>query len=168
MKIIFTLIYFFFITIGVTAQHIKKYESKKGSPICSISRVSWLQGHWVGEAFGGPIEEFWSPPSGGSMMFAFKSTTVDGKVRFYEFGYIAEEEGSLVLRFKHYTAGLVGWEEKDKFMEYKLVEVTEDALYFDEFTFKRIADDKMVVFVVLNNNGKVQETSFEYTKSNAL
>ena len=42
------------------------------SPRATLKDVSWIQGHWKGEAFGGITEEIWSPPLGDSMMFSFK------------------------------------------------------------------------------------------------
>ncbi len=42
------------------------------SPEATLEDVSWIAGHWKGEAFGGIAEEIWSPPLGDSMMFVFK------------------------------------------------------------------------------------------------
>ena len=60
------------------------------SPKGSINEVAWIAGHWQGKAFGGIVEETWSPPLGGSMMCVFK-LVVESEVRFYEIVTISEE-----------------------------------------------------------------------------
>ena len=64
------------------------------SPEAKLDDVSWIQGHWKGEAFGGITEEIWSPPLGDSMMFSFKLVT-DNKVVFYELGGIRQIDNIL-------------------------------------------------------------------------
>ena len=147
------------------AQNTLSYDSKAGSPEANLKDMIWLSGHWQGEAFGGPIEEIWSPPRGESMMFSFKSMRQDGTVRFYEFGTISEEKGSLILKFKHFNADMTGWEEKDKFMEYRLVKITDDAAYFDDFTFKKRSDEEIAIYVIIETkDGTSEEMPFYYKK----
>ena len=71
-------------------------KDKQESPAADLSAVKWLSGHWRGQAFGGLIEEVWSPPVGGSMMGAFK-LVVDSKVQFYEIETISEENETLIF-----------------------------------------------------------------------
>ncbi len=149
---------------NASCQHVRKLDSQTPAR-ASLEQVRWISGHWQGEAFGGPVEEIWSEPLGNSMMFCFKSVNENGEVVFYEFGTLTEEDGTLYLRFKHFTSGLEGWEEKNEHMEYQLVEVTENEIFFDEFTFRRISENQMIVYVVLENNkGEQKETAFEYTR----
>ena len=37
------------------------------TPAVTIDDAAWLAGRWVGEGFGGQMEETWSPPVGWSM-----------------------------------------------------------------------------------------------------
>jgi hypothetical protein len=52
------------------------------SPKATLNDVSWISGHWKGEAFGGLTEEIWAPPFGNSMMGSFKLVE-NGIVSFY-------------------------------------------------------------------------------------
>ncbi len=149
--------------IDVQAQNTIKYDSVKGSPKASISDVNWLTGHWRGEAFGGQIDEVWSPPVSKSMMFAFQAEK-DGEVTFYEFGTITEEKNTLILRLKHFHPDLKGWEEKDDRLEWKLVRVEDSRVYFNNFTFERIGTEKLNVYVLFKNGEKVFEQKFSYSK----
>lgn len=132
-------------------------------PRADLSSIRWIEGHWRGEAFGGLTEEIWTPPLGGSMMCAFK-LVVNGKVKFYELVTITEEAGSLVLRLKHFHSTLKGWEEKDKTIDFWLVKVTDNKVYFDEFTFERIGENKMNIYIVIQSGGKSEEVKFSYER----
>lgn len=130
-------------------------------PKASLSEVAWIQGHWRGEAFGGITEEIWSPPLGDSMMGSFKLVT-NGKTTFYEICQITSEEGSLILRLKHFNNDLTGWEEKNEREEFRLVKIEKDAAYFDGFTVKRISDNEIRMYVVISDDGSNNEVEFKY------
>lgn len=138
-------------------------EEGQESPQASLDDIDWLAGYWKGEAFGGITEEIWSKPLGGSMMGSFK-LVVDEQVSFYELMTITEFENSLLLRIKHFDWELVGWEEKDKSVEFRLVEVTPDAIYFDGLSMKKINENEIKVYVVIENEGKQNEIEFHYYK----
>lgn len=139
-------------------------DEKAGSPKASLSDIEWIQGHWQGEAFGGITEEIWTPPLGNSMMCAFK-LVVNNQVKFYEITTITEEEGSLMLRLKHFHGDLKGWEEKDVTQDFRLVKVTKNKVYFEGFTFERISKNEINMYVMISNNdGKQEETKFSYRR----
>ncbi len=140
------------------------FDEKSGSPKASLSDIEWIQGHWQGEAFGGITEEIWTPPLGNSMMCAFK-LVVNNQVKFYEITTITEEEGSLMLRLKHFHGDLKGWEEKDVTQDFRLVKVTKNKVYFEGFTFERISKNEINMYVMISNNdGKQEETKFSYRR----
>jgi hypothetical protein len=79
----------------------------------------------------------------------------EGKTRFAQILQLAEVDGSLVLRVKHFSVDFVGWEEKDKSVDFKLNEVRAigvraegvraegvrvDELRFDGLTLRRTAE----------------------------
>jgi hypothetical protein len=134
-----------------------------GSPKADLSNIEWIEGHWRGEAFGGITEEVWTPALGKSMMCTFK-LVVNGEVNFYELVTISEEHGSLIMRLKHFHSNLSGWEEKDKTVDFKLVKVTKNKVYFDRCTFEKISDNEMNVYVVIQNGEQETETKFNYKK----
>ena len=131
------------------------------SPQADLSAIPWLAGHWRGEAFGGIAEEIWSPALGGSMMGAFK-LVVDGAVVFYELETVSEVDGTLILRLKHFNPDVTGWEEKEETVDFRLVKVTENKVYFEGFTLERISDTEINMYVVIEDGGKQTETKFNY------
>lgn len=135
----------------------------KTSPASKLDAVEWLAGHWQGEAFGGVTEELWAPPLGNSMMGSFK-LMVDEQVSFYEIMTISEEEGSLILRLKHFHGDLKGWEEKDETHDFKLVKVTLNKVFFEGFTLEKISKDEINIYVVIEDAGKQQEMKFPYQR----
>lgn len=163
MKLLFTITSIIFICSASYSQNTLSYYDTVGSPKATLEVVKWIEGHWRGEAFGGITEEIWSPPLGGSMMCAFK-LVVNGKVRFYELCAISEENESIILRLKHFHPDLKGWEKQEETRDFRLVKVTENAVYFDGFTFKRKTKDEIVLYVVIKNEGKVEEVEFNYKR----
>ena len=139
------------------------YDSIVGSPKATIEDVSWIAGHWQGQAFGGTVEEIWAPPLGGSMMGAFK-LVADGQVQFYELETISEENETLILRLKHFAPDLKGWEEKDKTIDFKLVGLTKTRAFFDGFTIEKISEDELNMYVIIDYEGKKEEMKFAYRR----
>jgi hypothetical protein len=140
------------------------YDSSVGSPKATLEDVTWISGYWKGEAFNGEVEEIWSSPSGNSMVASFK-LVVDNKVKFYEIETITEKEGSLILQLKHFHSDLKGWEEKDVTVDFPLVKVTENRVYFDGMTFEKVSDNEMNVYVRIKQSGNgSEEMKFNYHK----
>lgn len=139
------------------------FQEQQTSPPANLNAVSWLAGHWRGEAFGGLTEEVWSPPLGGSMMGAFK-LVVNNQVSFYELETIIEENDSLIFRLKHFAANLKGWEEKDQTVDFKLVKVTDNKVFFNGLTLEKISDDEINIYVAIEQNGNITEEKFNYQR----
>ena len=136
-------------------------------PSAELSSAAWLAGHWLGEGLGGVAEEIWSPPRAGSMMGAFRIVKGDA-VSFYELMTLVEEEGSLVLRLRHFNPDLTGWEEKGETVDFPLVSVEDGLLRFDGLTILRRGDDAMTVYVALgSDDGGTREAAFEYERQRA-
>lgn len=128
------------------------------SPEATLQQVAWIRGHWRGEALGGIAEEWWSPPLGNAMMCTFR-LVVDGQVRFYEIVTIMEKEQSLLMRLKHFDGELHGWEERDETVDFPLVKISRDRVYFSGLTFERAGPDSLTVYV--DTDGQ-QELTFRY------
>lgn len=154
---------FLFVLFSCKGQNTLSFEEGAVSPKADLSQVSWIAGHWKGEAFGGIVEEIWSPPLGGSMMFSFKHI-LDGKVNFYELGHIQEIAGSLIYQLKHFGGDLKGWEEKEEVVSAKLVQLAKNRVYFDDFTFEKISDNEINIYVVLENGEQSEELKFNYKR----
>lgn len=138
-------------------------DDSKGSPPATLEALTWIEGHWRGEAFGGIVEEIWSPALGGSMMGSFKLVN-EGKVNFYELETIVEENKTLILRLKHFHANLAGWEEKDETVDFRLVKVTNNKVFFEGFTFEKVDDNHINLYVVVGGKEKESEVTFAYTR----
>lgn len=151
-------------TIGSSGQNMTMtLVENADSPAATLDQVSWIQGHYIGQAFGGKTEEIWSPPSGDSMMFVFK-LTVDNKTVFYEVGGIRQIDDTLLMQLKHFGNDFKGWEEKDDTVDFKLVKIENDKVYFDGMTFEKVSDSEINVYVVLSENGKEEEVKFNYKR----
>ncbi|MEO1030973.1 MAG: DUF6265 family protein [Bacteroidota bacterium] len=163
MKTYFTIV-LGLLTLVSQAQNTLKFDSEKGSPPATLEDISWISGYWKGQGLGGITDEFWSPPVGNSMMCTFK-LVINNKVKFYELVTMVEEEGTLIKRLRHFTPKLVGWEEKDKPLEFKLVRIEDNRVYFDGFTYEKVNDNQMNIYVVLGDGkGSNKEMKFVYTK----
>ena len=160
----------FMILLGTTIMNAQEsfpntmhLDSLSGSPDATLADISWIEGHWRGRAFGGIVEDLWSPPLGNSMMCAFK-LVVDDKVKFYELLTISEENETLMLRLKHFHGDLKGWEEKDETVDFPLVKVTDNKVFFDGFTFERISANRINIYVIIQNKEGKQEMKFSYER----
>lgn len=121
-------------------------DSQAAAPKASLSDLAWIRGHWRGKALGGEFEETWNPPLGDSIMGMFKHVK-DGKVNFYEILTIVPDGDSLTLRLKHFHGNLVGWEEKDKSVEFPLKSISADEARFDGLVFSRLGPNRMDISV---------------------
>jgi hypothetical protein len=162
-SILANFIFLLIIQLGFSQGQTIKFLENNTSPPASLEEVSWIQGYWKGEAFGGITEEFWSPPLGDSMMFSFK-LVVDNKVVFYELGGIRQVDKTLLLQLKHFGNDFKGWEEKDETVDFKLVKIEKNKAYFDQFTFEKISENEMNLYVVISENGLEEEVKFNYKK----
>lgn len=76
----------------------------------SLEDVSFLSGHWIGEAFGGIVEEIWSEPSANAMMGMFRIQKNNSDILF-EFLLIEKTDTGVQLRFKHIKPNYIEMEE---------------------------------------------------------
>lgn len=145
-------------------EHTYKRSPGTSSPPATIGAMAWLAGHWQGEALGGLSEEIWSPARAGSMMGMYRLLK-DGKPAFYELLTIVEEQGSLVLRLKHFNPDLTGWEEKQKTVDFPLVAVGEGAVHFEGMSFHMRGSSGVTIYLAMHGkDGSVHEGVFEYSR----
>ncbi len=145
-------------------EHTLRLRSGVKSPSASITDVEWLAGHWKGEAFGGVSEEIWSAPGGGVMMGMYRLVR-DGKPVFYELMMLAEENGSLVLRLKHFNSDLTGWEEKEKTVDFPFVAKADGVMHFEGMTYRPEGHNAVTVFLAIRQkDGSVREEKFYYER----
>jgi hypothetical protein len=131
----------------------------------SIDDFAWLHGYWVGEGLGGQCEEMWGAPLGGAMLGTFRMLE-DGQLVFSEFFVLAEKEGQISMKLKHFNPDFDGWEKKDKYVEFKFIKAEDKAAYFDGLTYKLTEDGTLKVYVSMKQkDGTLDEGQFTFTKA---
>lgn len=149
----------------VGAQETRVRQDGFESPPATLEQMDWLVGRWAGTGIGGaPAMESWLPPAGGTMVGTFVQQTADGEIQFTEHLYLMEEEGSLVLRLKHFNADLTGWEDKEGMVSFRLLAMEPCAAFFHGLTL-RCADREqpgsgLVAAVRMQSGG---ELSFRFS-----
>jgi len=138
-------------------------DTSEGSK--SLDDLSWLVGRWVGKGFGGVCEEVWQPSSGGSMIGTFR-LIVDGKAQFYELMTVTMELGKPTMKLKHFNADLTGWEEKDKFVTFEFVSMSDSGILFEGLTYSLTPDGGLRVTVMVGSgDGETNEQLIEYHRA---
>ncbi len=132
-------------------------------PAAKVADAAWLVGSWTGTGLGGEVDEVWLPPRDGAMHGVFRLQK-DGKLSFSEFMTIAEIDGSLILRIKHFTPAFVGWEEKDRSIDFRFISAGRDELRFDGLTFRRSADG-LQIWLAFTRGGNTREEHFVFKRS---
>jgi hypothetical protein len=140
-----------------------RLEDGVASPPAKISDLAWLAGYWQGSGFGGACEEVWGKPNIDRMFGYFSFANDKGHV-FSEAMMMVEEGGSVVLKLKHFRPDFVGWEEKDKFVTFRLVKLGEREAFFSGLTFRRTADDRLLIYLKLTDDGKTREEAFTFSR----
>lgn len=124
-------------SVPLAAHETRVGEEGFDSPPATLAEVDWLVGQWQGTGIGGaPATESWLPPTGTTMVGTFIQQTDDGAIQFTEHMYLMEEEGSLVLRLKHFNADLTGWEDKEGMVTFRLLAMEPCAAYFHTLTLR--------------------------------
>ncbi len=150
------------ITAGIIIQQSQASPSNEGDNIFDIENYAWLAGHWTGDGFGGTSEEVWTKPKNGVIMGMYRHHDKDGKLVFYEF-ITLDKTG---MKLKHFNADLTGWETKDKFMTFEMVEAQPNKLILDGLVYEKKSDSEMEVTLKYNPTGKKVETEiFNFKKT---
>lgn len=122
----------------------------------NIDDYTWLAGHWVGDGFGGVSEEVWALPADGTMMGMYRHIK-DEKLVFYEF-LLLDKDG---LRLKHFHPDLKGWETKDEFVSFPMVEYSPNKLVLKGLIFEKKSDTEMEIRLRLRRGEKVETEVFQ-------
>lgn len=140
-----------------------RLEEGASSPPAKIADLAWLSGYWQGEGFGGACEEVWGKPNIDRMHGYFSFANDKGHV-FSEAMLLVEEGGSVVLKLKHFRPDFVGWEEKDKFVSFRLVKLGANEAFFSGLTFRRSGDKLAIYLKLAEDDGKTREEAFTFSR----
>lgn len=153
--------------VPAAAQETRTAPADQPSPPATIGQMGWLVGQWTGEGIGGnPAMESWLAPVGGTMVGTFVQADEDGEIQFTEHLYLMEEEGTVVLRLKHFNGDLTGWEERDEMLTFRLVEMGDCAAWFRGLTLRCDGEDGLLAAVRMGrSDGSTDELVFRFTRT---
>ena len=98
-------------------------------------------------------------------MVGFFKLFNDKGVVFYELLLLKEEEGSLSLKVKHFSENFHAWEDKEDYIDFKLVKIEPDAIHFSGLSFYRDGPDKINGYIVMKGkDGAVREEPLTYQR----
>ena len=136
----------------------------------SVADLSWIAGQWQGKKGADQLDEHWSAPGGGTMMGAFRWIK-NGKILVYEFLVIEDSTTGPVLTFRHFNAGLIAWEEKDKPLRCPLAGGGPGEAAFaceggsTRLTFRRTGENGLNVLLERQEGGQARTDEFVYTRA---
>jgi hypothetical protein len=172
MKLLLMGLLAFVVYPGVVRTQVKHTENTlklaegQTSEAATIADMAWLAGSWDGTGLDGQSSEIWSKPGGGMMVGAYRLVK-DGKPIFFEAMFLLEQDGTLVLRLKHFHANLVGWEEKDKTVDFKFVKKDGKRVYFSGLTFENVGGKELNIYLALRQkDGTINEELFKMKRNN--
>ena len=68
------------------------------------------------------------------------------------------------MQLKHFHGDLKGWEKKDETVDFKLVKLEKDMVFFEGLTMERVNENQIRVYVLVDAEGKSEEVLFEYRR----
>lgn len=136
-----------------------------GLPDDCLEQLSWLEGRWRGEAFGGICEEVWGPVFGETRIGTFRLVT-EGRVDFYEFFFFGRVDGVWTKRLRHFNPDMTGWEDKDEWADFQPLECGEDRVVFEGLRYEKIAEDTVrVVLAMGSDDGTTHDVELIYVRA---
>jgi len=150
--------------VSVT-QHTLRLAPGQLSPPATIADVAFLAGHWTGDGLGGRFEEVWTPPKQGVMVGMYRGLTMDGAPTFNELLVLREEQGSLIVRLKHFDPDMTGWEDKAQVVTMPFLGTRDGLVHFDRMSFQVTGPDTLTCYLAESaKDGTVREVEFHYTR----
>jgi hypothetical protein len=91
------------------------------APSLQVADLAWLEGRWVGAMGDAAIEEHWSAPEGNVILGMFRLTRpleeggdpAAPRLGFSELWHVEPGPAGPRLLLRHFSPGLVGWEDED-------------------------------------------------------
>ena len=145
---------------AVSAQETRTAPKDQPSPPATLADINWLIGQWSGTGIGGaPAHESWLPPTGSTMVGTFIQEDGESGIQFTEHMYLMEEDGSLVMRLKHFNADLTAWEDREGMVTFRLIALEPCAAYFRSLTLRCTTESEgsggLIVAVKMQSGGEL-------------
>lgn len=146
-------------------EHTLQLAEGSKAATAELREFEWLVGRWDGEGLGGKCEEVFLPVWNDTMFGSFRYAN-EGKLVFSEFFSLVKTDDGIILKLKHFGPDMVGWENKDKMMNFPLIKVEKNAVYFGGLTYKLDEHGVLRVWVAMKtNSGKVEEADFTFRRA---
>lgn len=143
-------------------EHTLKATAEATAIDADFSQFKWLIGEWSGEGFGGQCLESWSPAAAGSMMGTFRMVE-DNKLNFCEVFLLTKTDKGIYLKLKHFNDQLVGWEEKDKCVNFPLLKVDRNTAWFGGLTYQLQKDGSLKAWLAMKKkDGTFREAEIHF------
>lgn len=150
-------------------KHTYKLSEGQAQPKANLQDVAWLAGSWQGSGFGSKFESVWNPESANTMVGMFKLYDEEKGVTFYEILLLTEENDSLALLVKHFSADFIAWESKEDFVKFKLVKLEDNAIHFSGLSFYKTGPDTMDGYIVIKyKDGNTKEQLLSYRRAKPI
>jgi hypothetical protein len=132
--------------VATTAEPAQEVSTRAGGAEADALAPTWLAGHWVGQGFGGTVEEWWSPARGGEMMGAFR-LVVDGETKFLELITMSKGAELWSMRLRHFNPDLSSWEKDNQSLLWPEKVLDENRAGFGPVLYELNADGTLHVSV---------------------
>ncbi len=152
-----------FLTIShFSPAQVRQLEEDQDPGKGNIEDLNWMVGYWAGPGLGGECEEVWMPGKDDQMVGTFRFW-MDGELVFSEFMNLVQVGESISMKLKHFNPDLTGWEEKEEWTTFRLIELSENTAWFHGLTIK-CQGDELLFQLALTENGVRTIEEFTYTK----
>ncbi|GGC04021.1 DUF6265 family protein [Dyadobacter sediminis] len=149
----YSLIFAFFLFAGFA-----QAQTKTGT----LNDISFLEGHWLGNYNGGPIEASWTAPAGNNIM-GYIRMIKDDKPALYEVFAFEQTEKGPVAMVKHFKPGLIALEEKEVSDRYNFIEAKKNQALFEKddvsvrIIYERRSQNQLVI-----QRGKMEDNKWVF------
>lgn len=127
-----------------------------------LKQLSWLAGCWKGTGLGGEVNECWVQ-SADKFTGVFQMT-VEGQQKFSEIVMVAEFDGVLAMRVKHFDVAFKQWSsDKEVGVTFPFVAIGEHFIQFEGLRYELI-EEVCHVTLDMKHGDEIQQVSFIYTR----
>lgn len=127
--------------------------SEGAEPHLDLKDLAWLQGCWEGTGFNNRIGECWISAPDGRLTGMFQMIGPDGTQTLSEFFVLDAFDDAPAIRLKHFNADLTGWEARDEYVVFELLETGPDFARFDGLEYRRDNQGRLIVHVTVSRDG---------------
>ena len=136
MKTLLALALFLTFSHFISAQ-VRQLEPNQSPGKGKLEDLNWMVGYWTGTGLGGDCEEVWMPAVDGHMIGTFRFWE-NGKLVFTEFMNLVQDGESVSMKLKHFGADLLGWEEKEEWTTFELIEMEEKKAWLNAVSYTHL------------------------------